>query len=115
MDLKGGYVIPAFLNGHCHLGDTGAKELGIGLAVEAAVVPPNGLKHQYLRSINKEQQTATIRHGLSEMLRNGIAVCADFREGARRAFWLCARHRRACPSLLWRCAVPWRTARRIPT
>lgn len=81
IDLRGGYVIPAFLNGHCHLGDTGAKELGVGLTLEAAVVPPDGLKHQYLRSIDREQLVSTIRDGLREMLRNGIAVCADFREG----------------------------------
>lgn len=81
IDLHGDYVIPAFVNAHCHLGDTGAKELGVGLTLEDAVVFPNGLKHKYLASISKEILVETIRHGLLEMLRNGIAVAADYREG----------------------------------
>ena len=81
IDLKGAYVLPAFINGHSHLGDTGAKELGIGLSVEEAVSPPNGLKHRYLRGLTDEQLGTTLRQGLREMLRGGIAVCADFREG----------------------------------
>lgn len=81
IDLHGGYVLPAFIDAHCHLGDTGAKELGVGLTLEEAVVYPNGLKHQYLSKISEEDLIKTIRHGLLEMLRNGIAVAADYREG----------------------------------
>jgi cytosine/adenosine deaminase-related metal-dependent hydrolase len=81
IDLKGAYLLPAFIDGHSHLGDTGAKELGIGLSVEEAVSPPNGLKHRYLRDLTDEQLGITLRQGLREMLRSGIAVCADFREG----------------------------------
>ncbi len=80
-DLHGDYVIPAFIDSHCHLGDTGAKELGIGLTLEEAVVYPNGLKHKYLASITEEELTETIRCGMIEMLRHGIAVAADYREG----------------------------------
>ena len=81
IDLGGAYVIPALINGHCHLGDTGAKELGMGLPVHEAVAPPDGLKHRYLRTLSHEQLTQTIRDGLLEMLRYGICVCADYREG----------------------------------
>ncbi|WP_320128492.1 amidohydrolase family protein [uncultured Sphaerochaeta sp.] len=81
LDLQGAYVIPAFVNGHCHLADTGAKEMGIGLSVEATVTPPNGLKHQYLRSLSEESLISLLREGMEEMLRNGICACADYREG----------------------------------
>lgn len=81
IDLRGGYVLPAFIDAHCHLGDTGAKEFGVGLTLEEAVVYPNGLKHRYLSKISEEELVETIRQGLLEMLRNGIAVIADYREG----------------------------------
>lgn len=81
IDLHGDYVIPAFIDAHCHLGDTGAKELGVGLTLEEAVVYPNGLKHKYLAGITQEQLTETIRCGMIEMLRHGIAAAADYREG----------------------------------
>ena len=55
IDLHGDYVIPAFVNAHCHLGDTGAKELGVGLTLEEAVVYPNGLKHKYLAKIKNSE------------------------------------------------------------
>lgn len=81
VDLHGAVVMPAFVNAHCHLGDTGAKELGVGLTLEEAVVYPNGLKHRYLAKLPEEELIKTIRHGILEMLRNGVAVAADYREG----------------------------------
>ena len=81
IDLHGDYVIPAFVNAHCHLGDTGAKELGVGLTLEEAVVYPNGLKHKYLAKITSEELTEAVRDGLKEMLKNGIILAADYREG----------------------------------
>lgn len=80
-DLHGDYVIPAFIDAHCHLGDTGAKELGIGMTLEEAVVYPNGLKHKYLNNVTEEELTETMRCGMIEMLRHGVAVAADYREG----------------------------------
>lgn len=80
-DLHGAVVMSAFVNAHCHLGDTGAKELGVGLTLEEAVVYPNGLKHRYLAKLTEEELIQTIRHGILEMLRNGVAVAADYREG----------------------------------
>lgn len=79
-DLKGALVIPAFVDAHTHIGDTAAKELGIGLNVEAAVGPPNGLKHRFLRNLNREKLVASLRQGMLEMLRSGIAAFGDFRE-----------------------------------
>jgi cytosine/adenosine deaminase-related metal-dependent hydrolase len=81
VDLGGAFVIPAFINGHCHLGDSGIKELGVGLPVEEAVSPPNGLKHRYLGTLSSEDLISGIRQGLKEMVHQGITLCADFREG----------------------------------
>ena len=82
MDLSGMLLCPAFVNAHTHVGDTGAKELGIGLPLTQAVDPPEGLKHVFLQKVTgTESHLAMMRHGLGEMQRNGTAAVADFREG----------------------------------
>ncbi|MBE0685336.1 MAG: amidohydrolase family protein [Anaerolineaceae bacterium] len=80
VDLGHVLLSPMFINAHCHLGDTGAKELGVGLPLEQVVVPPNGLKHRFLAGLDQETHIQQMRHGLTEMLANGIIACADFRE-----------------------------------
>jgi len=88
VDLRGKLAVPMFVDAHTHLGDTGAKELGTGLPLVQAVNPPDGLKHRFLESLDRETHIAQMRHGLEEMLRNGIIACGDFREqgleGVRR-------------------------------
>jgi cytosine/adenosine deaminase-related metal-dependent hydrolase len=74
-------LCPMFVNAHTHVGDTGAKDLGVGLPAEQAVNPPHGLKHRFLQSImGTAEHVAQMRHGLQEMLHNGIGAVADFRE-----------------------------------
>jgi cytosine/adenosine deaminase-related metal-dependent hydrolase len=81
VDMSGRLLCPAFIDAHTHVGDTGAKELGVGLPLADAVIPPNGLKHRFLREVaGKAVHVEMMRHGLGEMLRNGIAAAADFRE-----------------------------------
>ena len=80
INLEFGLLIPMFINAHCHLGDTGAKELGIGIPMEQVVSPPDGLKHQFLSQLTREEHVEQMRHGITEMLSNGIIACADFRE-----------------------------------
>jgi len=80
VDLTGRLVVPMFVNTHCHLGDTGAKELGVGLPLDQVVVPPHGLKHRFLNTLQPDVHVAMMRHGLEEMLFNGVVACADFRE-----------------------------------
>jgi cytosine/adenosine deaminase-related metal-dependent hydrolase len=78
--LESSLILPMFINAHCHLGDTGAKELGVGLPMEEVVSPPNGLKHRFLNQLSREEHISQMRDGLCEMLANGIIACADFRE-----------------------------------
>jgi len=80
VSLKSSLICPMFINAHCHLGDTGAKELGIGIPMEKLVSPPDGLKHQFLNKLNREDHIYQMRHGIQEMLTNGIIACGDFRE-----------------------------------
>lgn len=81
VDVSGQLLCPMFIDAHTHVGDTGAKELGIGLPLEKVVVPPNGLKHRFLQSVSgSEAHVAMMRDGLLEMLHNGIIALADFRE-----------------------------------
>jgi cytosine/adenosine deaminase-related metal-dependent hydrolase len=81
VDLGGRLLCPMFINAHTHVGDTGAKELGVGLPLAKVVVPPDGLKHRFLQSVQgTADHEAMMRHGLHEMLHNGIIAIADFRE-----------------------------------
>jgi len=81
VDLSGRLLCPMFIDAHTHVGDTGAKELGVGLPLEKVVVPPDGLKHRFLESVRGTAgHINMMRHGLLEMLHNGIIALADFRE-----------------------------------
>lgn len=81
VDLSGKLLCPMFINAHTHVGDTGAKELGVGLPVEKAVSFPDGLKHRFLQSVTgTATHISMMRDGLTEMLFNGTIATADFRE-----------------------------------
>jgi cytosine/adenosine deaminase-related metal-dependent hydrolase len=80
IDLPGALLCPLFVDAHTHLGDAGAKELGIGLSLEQAVIPPHGLKHRYLAGLGPETLVRTMRCALLDMLQGGVIACGDFRE-----------------------------------
>jgi cytosine/adenosine deaminase-related metal-dependent hydrolase len=80
LDLAGKLICPMFVDAHTHVGDTGAKELGVGLSHAASVIPPDGLKHRFLRSVDLAQLAQMMRVGLIDMLQSGVVACADFRE-----------------------------------
>lgn len=73
-------VLPAFVNAHTHLGDSVAKEAGVGLSLAEAVAPPNSLKHRRLAAAGREELVAAMRRTLRFMWRTGTARCLDFRE-----------------------------------
>jgi cytosine/adenosine deaminase-related metal-dependent hydrolase len=80
LDFSGTLICPMFVNAHTHVGDTGAKELGVGLSHAAAVIPPDGLKHRFLRSVAPDHLIQMMHAGLIDMLQSGVIACADFRE-----------------------------------
>ncbi|MBN1267155.1 MAG: amidohydrolase family protein [Anaerolineales bacterium] len=80
VDMRGRLLCPMFINSHTHIGDTGAKDLGIGLSLEESVIPPDGLKHRFLSTLDRSSHITMMRHGMIEMLRSGTVAFADFRE-----------------------------------
>ena len=81
VNLNGKLLCPMFIDTHTHVGDTGAKELGVGLPLQKVVNPPDGMKHRFLHEVQgSELHINMMRHALLEMLSNGIIAHADFRE-----------------------------------
>jgi cytosine/adenosine deaminase-related metal-dependent hydrolase len=73
-------VVPAFVNAHTHLGDSVAKEAATGLSLEAAVAPPDSLKHRRLAAANRSELVTAMTRTLRYMQRSGTCSCLDFRE-----------------------------------
>jgi cytosine/adenosine deaminase-related metal-dependent hydrolase len=73
-------VLPAFVNAHTHLGDSIAKEAAVGLSLEAAVAPPDSLKHRRLAAADHADLVSAMRRTLRFMGRTGTVSCLDFRE-----------------------------------
>jgi guanine deaminase len=73
-------VLPAFVNAHTHVGDSVAKEAAVGLGLEAAVVPPDSLKHRRLAAADRETLIGEMHRTLRFMERTGTAAFLDFRE-----------------------------------
>ena len=73
-------VVPAFVNAHTHIGDSVAKEAGVGLSLDAAVAPPASEKHRRLAAASREELTTAMRRTLRFMEQTGTAAHLDFRE-----------------------------------
>ena len=73
-------ILPAFVNAHTHLGDSVAKEAGVGLSLEEAVAPPNSLKHRRLAAADRAELVTAMRRTLRFMTQTGTVSCLDFRE-----------------------------------
>ena len=73
-------VLPAFVNAHTHIGDSVAKEAGVGLGLEAAVAPPDSEKHRQLAAASREELVTAMRRTLRFMQQLGTAAHLDFRE-----------------------------------
>ena len=74
-------IMPAFVNGHTHLGDSIAKEAGAGVPLKELVAPPDGLKHQLLQAAAPETIIRAIRGSLQVMIDSGTTAAIEFREG----------------------------------
>ncbi|CAI50485.1 amidohydrolase domain protein [Natronomonas pharaonis DSM 2160] len=73
-------ILPAFVNAHSHVGDSVAKEAAVDLGLEAAVAPPDSLKHQRLQAADRETAVDAMYRTLRFMQQTGTAAFLDFRE-----------------------------------
>ncbi len=74
-------ILPSFVNAHTHIGDSIAKEAGEGLTLEELVAPPDGLKHQLLRSASRAELLSAMESTIRFMESAGTATFIEFREG----------------------------------
>lgn len=75
-----GLLLPAPVNAHTHVGDAFARGADVPTDLEAAVAPPDGLKHRLLDDATREDLVAGMRGVVREMLRSGSSRFLDFRE-----------------------------------
>lgn len=76
-----GYVLPAPVNAHTHVGDMVGRGVDIaGLTLAQVVAPPDGLKHRLLRDTPPATLLDGMRRALSEMDAAGCRTFMDFRE-----------------------------------
>lgn len=75
-------MIPLLFNAHTHIGDTFVRKKNIPLPndIQQLVAPPNGLKHQLLRTTKSTEIINGMIQGLKELKTNGISTFIDFRE-----------------------------------
>lgn len=75
------WLCPGFFNAHTHLADTIAMDIPASGSLKSLVAPPDGLKHQILRSTPPANLKAAMRSSMHFIERSGTAGFADFREG----------------------------------
>jgi cytosine/adenosine deaminase-related metal-dependent hydrolase len=80
VDLKHGFIIPAFVNAHTHVMDSIAKELYVG-KTQPEVVGPGGIKFKELNSADTRSLVSAAQATLYEMYKSGTLAHCDFREG----------------------------------
>lgn len=80
VNLKGGFVVPPFINAHTHVVDAVAKELYLGRN-QPQVVGPQGVKFQALERSALAQRIEATKATLHDMLATGTLAHCDFREG----------------------------------
>jgi cytosine/adenosine deaminase-related metal-dependent hydrolase len=81
LDAGGFLVMPAFVNAHTHIADSIGKDIAAGKRLDDRVHPVFGAKKKILEKSRPEHLRALVRNSAISMLKGGIAVFADFREG----------------------------------
>jgi len=93
-DYEGGYddgpvyegegilACPGFINAHTHIGDSFGKDIGIDSSLETRIHPIHGIKNKILQKSERKHLINFMRSSAISMMRNGVVVFADFREGA---------------------------------
>lgn len=80
-----GFVLPAPVNAHTHVGDRVARGVDVTrLTLAQVVAPPDGLKHRILRETPEPALLDGMRRALDELDAAGCRAFLDFREGGLR-------------------------------
>jgi cytosine/adenosine deaminase-related metal-dependent hydrolase len=80
-DGVGILACPGFVNAHTHIGDSIGKDIGIDSSFENRIHPIRGIKNKILQKSDRKHLIKFMRSSAISMMRNGIVVFADFREG----------------------------------
>lgn len=80
-DGEGILACPGFVNAHTHIGDSIGKDIGIDSSFESRIHPIYGIKNKILQKSDRKLLVKFMRSSAISMMRNGIVVFADFREG----------------------------------
>jgi cytosine/adenosine deaminase-related metal-dependent hydrolase len=78
---EGILACPGFINAHTHIGDSFGKDIGIDSSFEARIHPIHGIKNKILQKSERKHLINFMRSSAISMMRNGVVVFADFREG----------------------------------
>ena len=81
IDADGAIIVPSFLNGHTHIGDSIIKDEGYALSLGEMVKPPNGVKHRALASAEDSDIIESMKSSMLDMVESGITHFIDYREG----------------------------------
>jgi cytosine/adenosine deaminase-related metal-dependent hydrolase len=75
-----GFILPACVNAHTHLGDSFIryKHLELPRSVQELVAPPAGLKHRLLNEATEQEILNGIQQSLAEMTVAGTSWFCDF-------------------------------------
>jgi len=79
-NTRNAIIAPLFFNAHTHLGDSFITDPPQG-GLEKMVIPPDGVKHQRLRSTPKKLIGESILRELKFMASSGTGFFCDYREG----------------------------------
>ena len=93
---EGLLAIPGLINAHTHIGDSVAKDLGVGKTLRELVHPLHGMKAKLLANHSPELIRAGISQTATDMLSCGITTFADFREGGYQGILLAKEALREC-------------------
>ena len=78
-----GIITPGLVNAHTHSAD-GLLVFDGRPSLEELVMPPNGMKHRYLKNASDDELIMSMRSFTDVMFRTGTTGFVDFREGGRR-------------------------------
>src|SRR5437763_10829349 len=84
-DAEGFLIIPGFINGHTHVGDSIGKDIAVDSRLEARVDPVFGAKKKILQKSKPDHLKTFMRNSAISMMKKGMVAFADFREGGPEA------------------------------